>query len=186
MRKSLELTLWLQVAVFTHFLEEKWADATTGPPFSGCTMRKSGVALLRRPIPEPLFTTHPSKVGSTTPWTVLAAMLRGPLSHPICRQTIAFCGVLSAIQGGASALQSSPLAAHSKQMCHLNPLADSRDKLHLTRHHPIHAQNFTIRSHSTAQVPHPRRASTCSDVSSRPPCFEMFVMERHTSTISLF
>ena len=31
--------------------------------------------------------------------------------------------------------------------------ADSRDTLHLTRHHPIHVQNFTIRSHSTVQVP---------------------------------
>ena len=27
------------------------------------------------------------------------------------------------------------------------------DKLNLTRHHPIHAQNFTIKSHSAAQVP---------------------------------
>ena len=65
-------------------------------------------------------------------------------------------------------------------------MADSRDKLHLTRHHPIHAQNSTIKSHSTAQVPCSRLASTCSDVSSRPPCFEIFVMEGHMSTISQF
>ena len=32
-------------------------------------------------------------------------------------------------------------------------MAASRDKLHLTRHHPIHAQHFTSRSgHSRAQV----------------------------------
>ena len=43
-----------------------------------------------------------------------------------------------------------------------------------TRHHLTHAQNFTIRSHSTDQVPCLCLASTCSDVSSRPPCFEIF------------
>ena len=48
-------------------------------------------------------------------------------------------------------------------------VADSRDKLHLTRHHPIHAQRFTIRSLS--QVPCCCLASTCSGVSIRPPCF---------------
>ena len=58
------------------------------------------------------------------------------------------------------------------------------DKLHLTSHHPIRAQNFTTRSHSTAQVPCSCLGSTCSDVSSRPPCFEIFVMEGHISTIS--
>ena len=44
------------------------------------------------------------------------------------------------------------------------------DKLHLTSHHPIRAQNFTTKSHSTAQVPCSCLGSTCSDVSSRPPC----------------
>ena len=39
------------------------------------------------------FSRHiPPEVGSTTPWTVLAAMMRGPLSHPICRQATTFCG----------------------------------------------------------------------------------------------
>ena len=41
-------------------------------------------------------------------------MLRGPLSHPICRRTVAFCRVLSAIQS-APALQSCPLSAHSNR-----------------------------------------------------------------------
>ena len=39
-RKSSELTLWLQVAVFTHFIGEKWDDLTTRSSFSGYTMRK--------------------------------------------------------------------------------------------------------------------------------------------------
>ena len=55
-------------------------------------MRQGEVALLRRPIFEPLFTTHPSEVGSTSPLTLIAAMMRGPLSHPICRQATTFCG----------------------------------------------------------------------------------------------
>ena len=54
--------------------------------------------------------------------------------------------------------------------------SDSRDKLHLTRrHHPIHAQNFTIKPPSTAQAPCSCLASTCGDVSSRPP----FLFFRH-------
>ena len=61
-------------------------------------MRKGEVALLRRATFEPLFMTYPSEVGSTSPWTLLAAMMRGPLSHPICRQATTFCGVLSVIQ----------------------------------------------------------------------------------------
>ena len=65
-------------------------------------------------------------------------------------------------------------------------MADSRDKLHLTRHLPIHAQNFTVRAHSAAQVPRSHFASTCSDVSSRPSCFEIFVMEGHIFTIPQF
>ena len=112
------------------------------------------------------FSRHsPVKSGLPLPWTVLAVMLRGPLSHPICRQ-------------GDYSLWVLPRDVSSHSM------ADSRDKLHLIRHHPIHAQNFTIRSHSTAQVPCSCLASTCSDVSSRPPCFEFFVMEGHMSTIS--
>ena len=58
--------------------------------------------------------------------------------------------------------------------------------LHLTCHHPIHAQNFTIRSHSTAQVPCSCLASTYSDVSSRPPCDEFFVMEGHNPQFHSF
>ena len=42
-RKSSELTLWLQVAVFTHFIREQWGDVTTRPsPFSRYTMQKGG------------------------------------------------------------------------------------------------------------------------------------------------
>ena len=40
--------------------------------------------------------------------------------------------------------------------------------LHLTRHHPIHAQQITIESHSTAQVPCSCLGSTCGVVSNRP------------------
>ena len=152
-------------------------------PFRCTPCEKKGwVALLRRTTFEPLFTTHPSEVGSTTLWTVLAAMLRGPLSHPICGQTTAFCGVWSAIQG-ASALQCCPLSAHSNRCVIAFHGWLSRQT---ALDHPIHAQNFTIRSHSTAQVPCSCLASTCSDVSSRPPCFEIFVMEGHVSANSQF
>ena len=112
MRKSSEFTLRLQVAVFTHFIKQGRRNNATH--LFGIHHAKRGgvrgVALLRRPTFEPLFTTHPSEVGSTSPWTLLAAMLRGPLSHPICRQTTTFCGVLSAIQG-ASAWSSCLLSA---------------------------------------------------------------------------
>ena len=116
--------------------------------------------MLRRPTFEPLFTTHPSEVGSTSPWTLLDAMMRGPLSRPICREATTCCGFLTAIQG-ASAWSS----------CLLSALA-MRCAIAV---HPIHAQNFTIWSHSTAQVPCSRLASTCSDVSFRTPCFEILV-----------
>ena len=56
-----------------------------------------------------------------------------------------------------------------QQMCHPHSMSDSRDKLHLKGHHPIHAKHFMIWSHSTAQVPCSRLGSTCSDVSSRLP-----------------
>ena len=100
---------------FSHTLSGKQEQRNNATPtLFGIHHALGGVALLRRQIFEPLFTTHPSEVGSTTPWTVLAAMLRGPLSDPICRQTIAFCGVLSAIQG-ASAWSS------CHEMCHRIP-----------------------------------------------------------------
>ena len=132
-----------------------------------------GVALSRRPNFEPLFTTHPSEVGS-----VLAAMLRGPLSHPIGRQTTAFCGGFERDSRciGLDIL-SSPIT--SQEMCHLIPDCLSRQTaLDSSSSHPW--------SHSTAQEPCSCLASTCSDVSSRPPCFEFFVMEGHISTISQF
>ena len=102
MRKSSELTLWLQVIVFTHFTGRKQERR------NNATLTFSGY--IRRPTIEPLFTTHPSEVGSTSPWTLSAAMMRGPLSHPICRQATSFCWVLSAIQG-ASAWSSCLLSA---------------------------------------------------------------------------
>ena len=56
------------------------------------TMRTRKVQLLRQPTFESLFMTHLSQVGSTSPWTLLAAMLRGSLCHPMCRQATTFCG----------------------------------------------------------------------------------------------
>ena len=78
---------------FHTFYGRKRDDVTTRPsPLSGYTMRKGEVALLRRHTFEPLFMTHPSQVGFTSRWTLLAAMLRTALSHPICRQAATFCG----------------------------------------------------------------------------------------------
>ena len=75
----------------------------------------------------------------------------------------------------------SDVSARSQQMSS-HSMADSSDKLYLRRHHPTHARNFTIQSHFTAQAPCFCRASTCSDVSIRPPCF----MEGHISPTSEF
>ena len=142
-------------------------------------MRKGAVALLRRPNLEPLFTTHPSEVGSTSLHGHSSPRCCVPRSHPICRQTNNFVGF--------------ERDSRLRYLCHLDfsqpiptevsshSMADSRDKVHLTRHHPIHAQNFTIWSHSTAQVTSSCFASTCGDVSGRPPCFDFFVMEVHIS-----
>ena len=106
---------------FHTFFRGKQGRRNNAPRLFGVHHAKGGVALLRRPIFEPLFTTHPSQVGSATPWTLLAAMLRGPLSHPICRQTIAFCGVFerdSRCIGFAILSSLRPF----QQMCHLIPL----------------------------------------------------------------
>ena len=76
---------------FHTFSQAKQGDVIFRPPFRD-TPCENG-RLLRRPTFEPLLMTHPSQVGSTTPRTLFAAMLRGPLSQPICRQAIAFCGL---------------------------------------------------------------------------------------------
>ena len=96
---------------FHTFHRGKQGRRNNATPFSGYTMQKRWVALLRRPMFEPLFTTHPSEVGSATPWTVLAAMLRGPLSHPMCRPTT-FLRIGLVIFSSLSPFQ---------QMCHLIP-----------------------------------------------------------------
>ena len=86
-------------------------------PFSGYTVQKEGSHCYVGPFFEPLFTTQPFEVWSTSPWTLFAAMLRGPLSHPICRQTIAFCERDSRCTGCAILSSLSPF----QQMCHLIP-----------------------------------------------------------------
>ena len=82
-------------------------------------MQKGGVALLRRPTFEPLFMTHPSQVGSTSPWTVLAVMLRGPLTHPICHKRPLFVGFERNSRRIGSAIFTSLKTC--RQMCHLIP-----------------------------------------------------------------
>ena len=52
-----------------------WSDVTTRLPIFGIYHARKGVVALLRPTFEPLFMTHPSQVGSTTPRTFLAAML---------------------------------------------------------------------------------------------------------------
>ena len=71
--------------------------------------KKEVVALLRRPIFEPLFMTHPSEVGSTTPWD----SARRDVTRFVAKR-LHFAGGSSAIQG-ALALQSCPLSAHSNR-----------------------------------------------------------------------
>ena len=114
-------------------------------------MRKGEVALLRRPTFEPLFTTHPSEVGSTSPWTLLAAVLRGRSLTRLVAKPLLFVGLErdSRLIGFVILFSLSIL----QQICHVIP------RLTLATH-PIHAQNFTIWSHSTAQVPRSCLAST--------------------------
>ena len=81
----------VDAAAFTRFMGKREATQQRDTPFSGYTMRKRRVALLRRATVKPLYMTHPSEVGSTSQLTLLAAVLRGLLSHPICRRTTAFC-----------------------------------------------------------------------------------------------
>ena len=84
-------------------------------------------------------------------------------------------------------VSASPDGTRSKvhRLCHLvlpqhiptdvssHSMADSRDKLHQTRHHPIHAQNFTNKSHSTS--PHHVTSMFCN-----------FRQESYISTVSDF
>ena len=84
----------------------------TPVPFSGYTMRKGEVALLRRTFFEPLFTTHPSLVGSTSPWTLRDVAYRA-LSPDLSPHDY-FLWVLRAIPG-ASAWSSCPLSARSNR-----------------------------------------------------------------------
>ena len=121
-----------------------------------------GVALSRRPILEPLFTTHPSegRVYHSTDSArrdVAWPALSPDLSPNDC--------ILWGFQRDSRCITFAILSSLSpfQQNVSSHSMADSRDKLHLARHHPIHAQNFTIRSHSTAQVPCSCLASTCSD-----------------------
>ena len=180
MRKSSELTLWLQVAVFTHFIGEKWAGVTTRPPFRDTPCEKGWSHCYVGPLLSHFSRHIPPRSGlplhgHSSPRCCVARSLTRFVANDN------FLLVLSAIRLGHLVL-----SQHIQTDVSSHSTAEPRDKLHLTRHHPIRAQNFTIWSHSTAQVPCSCLASTCSDVSIRPPCFEMFVMEGHNSTISQF
>ena len=58
-------------------------NATTIP---GYTMRDREVAVLRQPNFEPHLMTHPSQVGSTSPWTLFAAMLLETRCRAVARR----------------------------------------------------------------------------------------------------
>ena len=161
-RKSSELTLWLQVAVFTHL---SWK-----------TGRRDNATLL-------FFIHHAKRMG----WRCYVGPflshfsrhvtrrsglpLHGKCSPRCCvaRSLARFVAKRLHFVGGVErdsrcigfAILSSLSPFH--QMCHLIPWLTLATN-HLTRRRPTHAQNFTIRSHSTAQVPCSCLASTCSDV----------------------
>ena len=116
----------------------------------------------------------------------------------ICRCSLTVCkrqrfvgfGQYLPAQENPTKVSTSPNSTRFRlhRLCHLvlsqhiptdvssHSLADSRANLHLTRHHPIHVQNFTIKTHSTAQYHVLCFASTCSDASFRPPCVRIFVI----------
>ena len=80
MRKSSELTRRLQVAVSSGKSGVRRNNAT--PLFGIHHAKREGRVATSPPPFEPLFMTHPSEVGSTSPWTLLAAMVRGPFLSP--------------------------------------------------------------------------------------------------------
>ena len=73
------------VAVHASFGKENVNQSRFNFPASQC-IPVQGVALLRRPTFEPLFPTHPSEVGSTSPWTLLAATLLDTRCRTLARR----------------------------------------------------------------------------------------------------
>ena len=127
----------------------------TPSPFRDTPCEKGGSRLLRRSTFEPLFMTP--EVGSTSPWTLFAAMLGTALSHPMCRQTTTFLwGVLSAIQG-ASAWSSclvSPLAMRYAISLHV--CLSRQTALDTSSSHPCTALHDLVTLHGSGTMFMPR------------------------------
>ena len=86
-------------------------NATSLTPFRDTPCEKGGVALLHIP---------PRSGLPTSPWTLLAAMMRGPLSHPICCQATSFCGGFERDSRCIGFVILSSLST-CHEMCHLIP-----------------------------------------------------------------
>ena len=129
--------------------------------------------------------THPSQVGSTSPWTVLAAMLLGPRSQPICRQTTTrLWVVLTAIQG-AVALSSCPLSAHANR-CAISLLGclSRQTALDTSSSHPRTALHDQVTLQCSNTMFMPRLNMWRRD--NRTSVFVIFVTEGDISTNSIF
>ena len=143
MRKSSESTLWLQVIVFTHFIGRKQERR------NNATLTFSGY--IRRPTIEPLFTTHPSEVGSTSPWTLSAAMMRGRSLTRFVAKRLHFCWVLSAIQG-ASAWSSCLLSALMRCVIAFHRCLSRRTGLDTSSSHPCTELHDLVTLHGSSTI----------------------------------
>ena len=111
-----ELRVVGQVGFHTFYLGNVGRRNNATPSFRDTPCEKGG-RVVRRPIFEPLFTTHPSEVGSTSPWTLLAAMMRGPLSPDLSPSDHILWGFERDSRYHRLCNLDSPITC--QQMCHL-------------------------------------------------------------------
>ena len=149
------------------------------------TLCKRKVQLLRQRTFETFHDTSLSgRVGSTFPWTLLAAILRGPLSPDLWPSNYILVGVWSAIQG-ASAWSSCLLSALTLRcVIAFHGCLSRQTELDMSSSHPcteLHDQ-VTLHGSSTSIV---LRLNMKRRIH-RTPFFVIFVMEGHSSTICHF
>ena len=116
---SSELTLWLQVAVFTHFIKEKRGDVTTATsPFRDTPRKREECRVVASAHFEPLFTSLRGRVYHSLDSARRDVAWPGSLTRCVAKR-LQFVGVErdSRCIGFAIFSSLSPF----QQMCHLIP-----------------------------------------------------------------